>query len=53
MEGRDEPMEKDDTQQTRRTGPGALERWRAFAVTVELLAEGWRLLRELLGGVPW
>jgi hypothetical protein len=30
-----------------------LARWRAFAVSLELLVEGWRLLREILGGVPW
>ena len=33
------------------------ERWtqrcRAFAVALELLVEGWRLLRELTGGWPW
>jgi|HubBroStandDraft_5_1064220.scaffolds.fasta_scaffold180321_1 hypothetical protein len=33
------------------------ERWtqrgRTLAVAVELLIEGWRLLRDLLGGWPW
>jgi hypothetical protein len=33
------------------------ERWtkrcRTLAVALELLIEGWRLLRELLGGWPW
>lgn len=29
------------------------KRCRALAVALELLIEGWRLLRELLGGWPW
>jgi len=44
-------MRKGDAQQARNAD--ALQRWRVFAVTLELAVEGWRLLRELLRGVPW
>ena len=39
----------------RRTNPAGewTQRFRILAVALELLIEGWRLLRELSGGAPW
>ena len=49
-------MGKRKAPQRRHTSPDA-ERWtqrcRTLAVALELLIEGWRLLRELIGGWPW
>jgi hypothetical protein len=33
-------------------GDADKQRWRTLAIVLELLMEGWRLLRELLGA-PW
>jgi hypothetical protein len=48
-------MGKGKAPRPRHTSPA--ERWtqrcRALAVALELLVEGWRLLRELLSGGPW
>jgi hypothetical protein len=30
-----------------------IQRCRVLAVALELLAEGWRLMRDLIGGWPW
>ena len=48
-------MSEDKASQPRHTS--SAERWtqrcRILAVALELLIEGWRLMRDLLGGWPW
>ena len=48
-------MGKGNAGKGRRTDPA--EEWtrrgRTLAVALELLYEGWRILRDLLGGGPW
>jgi hypothetical protein len=48
-------MENNRAPQPRRTGPAAhwTDRCRTIAVAIELLMEGSRILKDLLGGWPW
>jgi hypothetical protein len=56
-EERRRPVGKGKAPRLRHTGPSPAERWtercRALAAALELLIEGWRLLRDLFGGWPW
>jgi len=51
---REEPMGTGKAPRPRRTSQADrwTQRFRILAVALELLIEGWRLLRELLGGWP-
>jgi hypothetical protein len=53
--GEEEAMGKTRAPQPRRTRPAAqwTDRYRTIAVALELLLEGSRILKDLLGGWPW